>query len=206
MSSVVQCVQSASVTSPDNLQYTSGNFASCPYPLFPLAYLAAPDIRLRQVIEHEALPAEPRDELGRGGQVSRVNQEVVGEAATLEQRDAATKSRPQHEAIVGLVLHDMADADELRMRGESRQLLCGVVRLQIDPANDSRDKGVRIRQLEQPLGFAECLAGLNGDAGVDRRAFHIAAELRRQEIAAQHAHRAVDPAVLRGGVAPEMLV
>jgi len=64
----------------------------------------------------------------------------------------------------------------------------------------------RIRQLEQPLGFAECLASLNGNAGVDRCAFHFAAEIRRQKIATQRAHGIVDPAVLRGRVAPEMLV
>jgi len=73
----------------------------------------------------------------------------------------------------------VANAQELRVRGESRQLLCGVVRLQIDPADHTCNKGICVRQLEQPLSFAERLARLNGNARVDRCAGHFAAEVGR---------------------------
>ena len=105
---------------------------------------------------------------------------------------------PQHEAIVGLRLHDVAHAEELRVADESLQLLGGVIGLQIDPANDARDERMRVGQLEQPSRFFERLARLHGHAGVDSRAIHLAAQIGRQKIAAQRGHRVVDPAVLGG--------
>ena len=65
---------------------------------------------------------------------------------------------------------------------------------------------MRVGQLEQPSRFVEGLARLHGDAGIDSRAIHFAAQIGRQKIPAQRGHRIVYPAVLGGSVPPEMLM
>ena len=93
MSSGVQRVQSASVTSPDSLQNTIGKCRELADPFFPFPHLARANIRLRQMVEDETLPLESRHELGGGRKMLRINEDVVGEIAIFEQRDAAAECR-----------------------------------------------------------------------------------------------------------------
>jgi hypothetical protein len=65
---------------------------------------------------------------------------------------------------------------------------------------------MRISNLEQPPGFFRGLPRLYRDADVHCRPVHLAAQLRRQKIAAQRSHRVVYPSVLGRRVPPEVLV
>ena len=58
-------------------------------------------------------------QLDRGGELSRVDEDVVGEVERCEGGDAALEVGAEHEAVVGLVLHDVADAAQLPVRGEA---------------------------------------------------------------------------------------
>ena len=82
----------------------------------------------------------------------------------------------------------------------------GILRLQIDPANDARDERVRLGQLEQPSRFFERLARLNRHAGIDGGAVHLAAQHRPAENpgAARPSNRLSSRT--RRSVAPEMLM
>ena len=111
------------------------------------------------------------------------------------------------EKVVRLRLHDVADADELRMRGDALELRVDVVRLQIDPADDAGDERMRVGQREQPARFLERLPRLHRDAGVEaRRAPSRAARRRAGSRAAARAIESSIQPVLGGVVAPEMLV
>ncbi len=70
---------------------------------------------------------------------------------------------------VGLGLHDVPQAHELRMVRESANLRLDVRRLQIDPADDASDERVLIGQRQQPARLLQRLADLDGDTRVESR-------------------------------------
>ncbi len=76
----------------------------------PRIDFTATDRRLGHVIEHEALPREACDKLGRYRKMFGVNQNVIGQIELFESGNASQKIWLQKEAIVGLALHDMANA------------------------------------------------------------------------------------------------
>ena len=92
------------------------------------------------------------------------------------------------------------------MARERLDLRLGLGRLEVDPAHHAGDEGIRVGELEQPSGFLERLACLHRDARVHTAALHHRVRVGRKEIAAQRAHRAVDPPVLERIVTPEMQV
>jgi hypothetical protein len=158
------------------------------------------------VIEHERLRLEARDELGSHRQMMVINQDVVAETELLQHRDAAAEGRPEQKPIVGLALHDVANADELRMRCHLFELRTHGVALQIDPADDTGNRGMRLRQRQQKPRFLERLPRLHRDTGVESGTRHLGPRVLGHEIAAQRLHRVVDPLVLGGVVPPEVLV
>ena len=107
--------------------------------------------------------------------------------------------------IIGFCLHDVPDADELRML-HRLDLLVEITGPQIDPANHAGDEWMPIRERQQPARFLERLPDLDGDASVDAGPLHLAPPVFRHEVALERRHRGIDPGVLRGGVAPEMHV
>ena len=122
MCSGFQPAQSASVTRPDNLQHTFGDAASRPQIARPGIDRAGADVRLRQMIQYERLAVELRHEIGRDREMPRVDQDVVRQAEVAESRDPAAEVGAKQEAIVGLGLHDVTNADELRMRRHPLEL------------------------------------------------------------------------------------
>ena len=130
----------------------------------PVADLSRSNLRLRQVIEDEPIPVETGRRLCRRIEVLRINQDVVGEVEIAEQRNAPAERRPEHEPIVGLRLHDVPNANELRMARKPFQLGPDIVRLEIDPPDDAGDKGIRVGQIEQPPVSPERLPCLHSHA------------------------------------------
>ena len=102
------------------------------------------------MIQNEALLGETPDQFNRRRKLARVDQNVVSELKTSERFHSAQKIWPKHEIVIGFVLHDMPDADELPVIREFSQRLLDPVREQIDPANDSLDDRPLVGQLEEP--------------------------------------------------------
>jgi len=73
---------------------------------------AAANVGFGQVVDHEALGGKFLYEFNRGGQMARVNQNVVCVAVTTEVRDAAKEILAKQKAIVGLCLHDVTESNE----------------------------------------------------------------------------------------------
>ena len=75
------------------------------------------------------------------------------------------------------------------------------------PTDDALDERVLRRELAEPARLVERLPRLHADHAVDAELLSILAlQIVRQEIAAQHRHRIVDPAVLGRVIAPKMLM
>src|SRR5687768_4772569 len=158
------------------------------------------------MIENEALSRESRYQLSCDTKMFGINQEVVGQIASFQQGNPAEERRTQHELVVQLGLHDMPHTDELWSVDEWLELFRGVRSLQIDPANDARNERVLGGHVEKPSGFGECLSRLYRNTRINPREIHVTPHVARQKITTQRCHRIVDPAVLGGAVAPEMLM
>jgi hypothetical protein len=67
------------------------------------------------------------DHLGRGGQVFRKEQQVVGQIEFLQVGEAATESGPQYKVVVGLVMDNVTNADEFWVFRAGLELLTDVL-------------------------------------------------------------------------------
>src|SRR5580704_16436666 len=94
----------------------------------------------------------------------RINQNIVSEVEFFEQRYAPKEIRLQEEAVIGLALNDVANADELWIFRERFELGAQIRLAQINPADYTQDKSCTLCQFEQPMSFVERLPRLNGDA------------------------------------------
>src|SRR5207247_993344 len=92
-----------------------------------------PHIRFSQVIKHEPLAGKSAGEYHGGGQLPRVNKDVVGQTVALQAADAPQERRPLEESV-GFPLDDVAQAEEPGMSRQPLELLVHSVRLQIHPA------------------------------------------------------------------------
>ena len=124
-----------------------GQFANLRGPWFqePLS-----DERFGDVVENEGLVWEARHEFQSGGQLLRIDEDVVGEPKLAESSDALEHRWADEEPLVGLVLCDMADSDKPRMRRQRSEAFFQPIRLKVYPADDSFHARVGIRQSEQP--------------------------------------------------------
>src|ERR671912_743377 len=61
-----------------------GIFCEVANPVFPLANVAGANLRLGQMVEHEPLSPETRNELHRGCQMPWINKDVVRQVAIFE--------------------------------------------------------------------------------------------------------------------------
>jgi hypothetical protein len=161
---------------------------------------------LGKVIEDEGLTLAPRDEFRGDRQVTRINQDVVGQTEFFELRDPTAEVIAQEKSIVRLSLHDVPDTYKFRVRRKALQLGPDVVRLQINPADHAGDARVLVRELQQPACFFQRLSRLNRDAGVHSSALHLPLELPREKVPSENRHGSIDPVVLRRLVAPEVLM
>ena len=138
--------------------------------------------------------------------MATIYEDVVGEIELFEQRQPGDERGPHEKALVGLRLRDVADAYELRVARERLEIGARATRLQIHPADDARDEGMRVGEREQPPRLVERVRRLHRDALGETGALQRRREIGGKKIAAQRRHPVVYPAVLRGVVAPEMLV
>ena len=120
--------------------------------------------------------------------------------------DAAAELRPQHEAVVGLVVNHVTDSHELRMRREALELRGQLWGAQVDPAHDALDEGMPVGKREQRLGLLDHLPGLHRDRGVEAGCVEQRSELVGEVVAAQGRHRIDHPDVVGRIVVPEVLV
>ena len=100
----------------------------------------------------------------------------------------------------------MPDAHQLAMRRHAANLRLDVGCPQIDPTHHAGDERVLVGERQQPPRLLQRLPHLHRDTGVDADRIHLDAQIGRKEIPAERRHARVDPPVLRGVVAPEMLV
>src|SRR5512142_2823126 len=89
--------------------FGSRDLADVPHPRH---LLAGAHWRLRDVIDDERLAWESRYEFDGGGQLSRVNKDVIGEAEFLQTGDAIPEGLAAEEAIIRLGLRDVSDTPE----------------------------------------------------------------------------------------------
>ncbi len=146
------------------------------------------DVGLGDVIEDEALVRESARELERGGELARVDEDVVGEIERGEGGDAALEVGAEHEVVVGLVLHDVADAAEFLVHGEASELVADVDRAEVDPADHAADEVVLRRELEQPLRLGDVLLRLDCDRAIECGRAEERGEVIGQEVAFEGGH------------------
>ena len=99
----------------------------------------------------------------------------------------------------------MADACEARMPREAFQILRDFGRAEIHPANDRLHARVGVGEAEQPVAFLNALPRLHGHGAIESKRRLKLREVRREPVAMQRRTRR-NPRILRGVVAPEMLV
>ena len=163
---------------PESLQKTFGKLRQPAQVFAPRRELSLADGRLGDVIEHERLLRELRDQLHRHRQMSWEQQQVVGQTELAKLPDAATEFRQQHETVIRLVVDDVPDADQPRMLGVLRQLLAEFRRAQVHPAHHAPDEVVFVGQFQQPLRLLDHLPRLHGDGAVEPAGFEQRAGVR----------------------------
>src|ERR1017187_6303825 len=127
--------------------------------------------RLGKMSEDKALEREPLSKLGGYWKMLGVNQNVVSQIEFFEDGNTAQEIGLQQEAIVGLALHNVADADQFRISSDDVQLRPDVWRAQVGPSDHAENPWRALGQLEQPSGFFQRLARLNRDRCVEVVAF-----------------------------------
>lgn len=158
------------------------------------------------MVEDEALVGEACGELGGDGEMAGINKDVVGKIEFGESGNAAEKVGMEEEAVVGLALDNVADADEMRIESELGEIVAERGRAEIDPANDAGDERESRGEFEQPKGFLNGLASLNGNAALKTGGEKKRMKIRGEEVAAKRGEGVVDPGVFEGIVAPEVLM
>ena len=158
------------------------------------------------MVEHEELVLELVDQVQGHREVAREQQQIVRELDFPEPPDAAAKLRPQHEAVVGLVVNHVTHAHQLRMAREALELRGQLAGAEVDPAHDALDRSVALGKRQQPLGLRERLPGLYCDRAVEAGRLKQRGELLGQIVAPQCGHRVRHPDMLGGIVVPEVLM
>src|SRR6185436_20935580 len=105
---------------------------------------------LREMVDHKPLALEPAYKLRGDSQMFRIDKDVISEVEFADGRDAAAKRGFQQKPVVRLALDDVPESHQLGMSAELIDLRADVVGLQVDPSNDSNDKGMSLGELEQP--------------------------------------------------------
>src|SRR6266478_9628134 len=71
------------------------------------------DLRLRHVINYESLFGEPGDKFQRGGQLLRINENVVSKSKFPQACDSSHKIVPDEESLVGFRLRNVSESAQL---------------------------------------------------------------------------------------------
>ena len=164
------------------------------------------DEGLGDVIEHKGLLRKSLDELNGDGNMPRVEQQIIAKAVSLKRRQPAQEVATEHEAVVGFVVHDVADADQARVRGIALQLHLDVIGAHVQPADHAANPIVFVRQLQQEVGLLRDLARLHGHGAIDVGRGEQRLHVGWHVIDLQRAAVAGHPGVICGVVAPKMLM
>lgn len=161
------------------------------------------NVGLGDVVEDELLVGVAVDEADGFGELAGDDQDVVYEPGGEEGGDAAVEGGIVEEAG-RLGLDYVAETFEEGVLAEGfeggREIFCG----DGGPAYYSSDEGELGGEVEEPRGFFEGLAGLDGYGGVD--AGGCAGEVCGVEVALEDGHGFVYPVEFLGCVVPEMMV
>src|SRR6266699_1913741 len=137
------------------------------------------DFGLRQMIYYESLFREPGDKFQRGGQLLRINENVVSKYKFPQARNPPHKIVPHQESLVGFRLRNVPEAAQLFKLREKCQPLGDLRRAKITPANDARNTWAAVRESKQKLRFSFRLVRLDGDRGVDSVGLTLAVQILR---------------------------
>ena len=128
-------------------------------------------------------------------EVLDVKEQVERDAVRLQDLEAAEDVVADDEVVVGLVLGDVPDADELGVVLDLEQLPLAVGAGQVDPADDPGDERVPLGQAERPVVLAGVVLGLDDDRPVDPGRAEQRLQVVGQEVAADRGERGgVEPA------------
>src|SRR6266481_706963 len=139
----------------------------------PRRTAAGLNLRLRRVVDDESLLREFRDKIHGSGQLFRINQNVIREAEFFEARDPSHELLADQKPIVGLRLHDMAEAAQFLEAGEETQPFSNQWGAEVNPTNDSRDLRIAVREIQKKFRFFLRLLRLYGDGRVDSVLFAL---------------------------------
>jgi hypothetical protein len=134
-----------------------------------------------------------------------IDQDVVGEVKFPKEADSAKEVGAEEELVVGFVLNDMADANELRVAGESFEIRGDMGGTEVDPAYDPEHPGSGVREPQEPVGLGDGLTGLDGDGAIESEWALETFEICWKPVLMERGSGG-DPGILGGTVAPEMLV
>ena len=121
------------------------------------------------MIDYEAHVRNRLHQRQRGRQLTRADEDVVREAGLADRGDASAHVLFPEPLGIGLVVHLMADPDELlstRSRVQRGDLLRDV-RGEVDPADDARDEVVSRGRRKEFARLVEARSGLHEDRAVD---------------------------------------
>ena len=68
------------------------------------------------MIQDEWLIRKALNQLDRCGELPRIDEQIVGQIEFLQTADSLDESSADEEAVIGLILGDVTNADEFRMR------------------------------------------------------------------------------------------
>jgi molybdopterin converting factor small subunit len=163
------------------------------------------DFWLGDVVEDELLVRVPVYKADGFFELALEDEDVVDEAGFGEGADASVEIGIAEKAG-GFGLDYVAEAYEFWLGCEFGERCFEVGRCDGCPSYDSANLGTGFGEFEKPVGFLECLAGLDADGAVDLCVRQLCDEVLGEKVAAEGGHAVVDPAVFGGGVLPEMMV
>ena len=145
-SSAVHAAWSASVIIPDSLHHTFGLPAATRHVGRPRLHQALADARLGDVVDDHPEGRQLGRQQRNVAEVLRPEKQVVRDVVPLEHGQPAEHVGPGQPVVVGLLVDEMADADQLRVAPQVGQRQLDVVgrSRQVDPADDPGDRGCRI--------------------------------------------------------------
>jgi hypothetical protein len=157
------------------------------------------------MIEDEALRGQAADQFAGSWDLTGVDEDIVGEIEAGKLCNAFEDVFSRQKKVVGFVLNDMSDADKFGVEGELVEGFREVRGAEVHPPNDSVDSRLRVSEFEEPVGFLQGLACLNGDRTIDCESSLEGPQISREPVAMQGGICG-DPRVLLGIVVPEVLV
>jgi hypothetical protein len=134
-----------------------------------------------------------------------VNQQIVSQSKLAQHSKTALKIRAKH-VFISLTLQHMPHSPQLRLGRKSLQHSRYSIVRQRNPAHHSSHKRIFGSYLQQPLCLFKRLARLHRNRPIHSGSPQLSLQFSYQIVAPQHTHRLVDPAILLGGVVPEMVM